>query len=76
VKKIYAMKSIIILDHHGLLTYIHFNYLGFYHNVNIQQHPNVYKDWFQYFMPRDEYFELLGDLRYMGEEMFIICKIR
>jgi hypothetical protein len=27
-------------------------------------------------MPRDEYFELLGDLRYMGEEMFIICKIR
>ncbi len=27
-------------------------------------------------MQGDEYFELFGDLRYMGEEMFIIHKIR
>ncbi len=76
MKKIYALKSIIILDHHGLLIYIHINYLGFYHNVNVQQHSNVYRDWCQYFMQGDEYFELFGDLRYMGEEMFIIHKIR
>lgn len=27
-------------------------------------------------MQGDQYFELLGDLRYMGEEMFIMHKIR
>jgi hypothetical protein len=36
----------------------------------------IYRDWCQYFMQGDEYFELLGDLRYMSEEMFIMHKIR
>jgi len=70
------MNNIVIVDHHGLFIYIDIGYRGFYHDVTILWHSNVYKNWRQYFMHGDDYFEyLLGDPSYMGEEMFIMQKI-
>ncbi len=37
-KKIYAMKNIVVLHHHGLFIYIDLGYGGSYQNVNIFQH--------------------------------------
>jgi hypothetical protein len=44
-KKIYAMNNIVFLDHQGLFIYINGGYLGSFHDVNILQHLNVYRDW-------------------------------
>jgi hypothetical protein len=75
--KIHAMNNIMILDHHGLfIFYIKLGYLGSYHNVNIFCHSAIYWKWYQYFTHWDEYFEyLLGDLKYLGEEIFIMKRI-
>jgi hypothetical protein len=44
--------------------------------VNILQHSSIYQEWWQYFIHDNEYFEfLLGDPRYMGEEMFMMWRI-
>jgi len=43
-KKIYAMKNIVVLNHHGLFIYIGLDYNGSYHNVNIFQHSNIYHE--------------------------------
>jgi len=60
----------------GLVHYINNGYLDFYHRMNILRHWNVYRDWCQYFTHMDDYFKyFLGDLSYMGEEMFIMHKI-
>ncbi len=65
-----------ILDHHGLFIYINSSSLGSYHDVNIFCHSTIYKEWHQYFTHWDEYYEyLLGDLKYLGEEMFIIKRM-
>jgi len=67
-KKIYAMKNIVVLDHHGLFIYIDLGYGGSYHNVNILQHSTIYQEWRQYFTHWDDYFEyLLGNLRCLGK---------
>jgi hypothetical protein len=42
--------------------------------VSIFQHSNIYQEWWEYFIHGDETF-LLGDLKYMGEEMFIMWRI-
>jgi hypothetical protein len=66
-KKIYAMNNV-ILDHHGLFIYIDISYHGSYHDVTILRHFSVYKNWRQYFIHGDDYFEyLLGDPSYMNE---------
>ncbi len=71
------MNNMVILDHKGLFIYIDGGYPCSFFYVNILQHSSVYKDWCQYFNHKDEYFEyLLGDLGYMGKEMFIMCRIR
>jgi hypothetical protein len=57
-KKIYGMNNTFIMDHQGLFIYINGSYLGSFHDVNILQHLNVYKDWHQY-IHKDEYFEYL-----------------
>ncbi len=75
-KKRYAMNKTIILDHKGLFICIDFSYLGFYHDVNIIQHSNIYREWRQCFTNDDEYYDfLLGDLKYMGEQIFIMQRI-
>jgi hypothetical protein len=71
-----AMNNIVILDHHGVFIYIDSNYLGSYHNVSILRHLVIYRKQCQYFIHRDDYFEyLLGDPRYLGEEMFIMRRM-
>ncbi len=75
-KKIYAMKNIVVLDHHGLFIYIDLGYGGSYHNVNILRHSTIYQEWRQYFTHWDDYFEyLLGDSRCLGEELFIMKRM-
>jgi hypothetical protein len=69
-------ENTIILHHHGLFIYIDIGYHGFYHNVNILEHFNVYKNYCQIFTHVNDYFEyLLGDPSYMGEKMFIMQRI-
>lgn len=66
-----------ILDHHNLFIYIDKRYLMFYHDINIICHSTIYWKCCQNFTHDDEYFEyLLKDLKYLGEKMFIVCKIR
>jgi hypothetical protein len=61
---------------HGLFIYIDIGYHGFYHEVNILRHSSVYKNWCQFFIHVDDYFEyLLGNPSYMGEKMFIMQRI-
>jgi hypothetical protein len=75
-KKIYAMNNIVILDHHELFIYIDSSYFGSYHNVSILRHFAIYRKWHQYFTHWDDYFEyLLGDPRYLREEMFILRRM-
>jgi len=75
-KKICAMNNIVILDHHGVFIYIDSSYLGFYHNAIILRHLAIYRNRCQYFIHQDDYFEyLLGDPRYLGEEMFIMRRM-
>jgi len=65
------------VDHHELFAYIDIGYPSSYHNVTILWHFNVYKNRCQYFTHGDDYFEyLLGNLGYMGEETFIIQRIK
>jgi hypothetical protein len=65
-----------ILDHHNLFIYIDKRYLMFYHDINIICHSTIYWKCCQNFTHDDEYFEyLLKDLKYLGEKMFIVCKI-
>jgi hypothetical protein len=46
-------------------------YHNFFCDVNILCESNLYKNWCQFFVHTNEYFEfLLGDLGCMGEEMF------
>jgi hypothetical protein len=71
-KTIYAMNNTVILDHHRLFISIDSGYFGSYQNVSILRHFAIYRKWHQYFTHWDDYFEyLLGDPRYLGEEMFI-----
>ncbi len=68
------MYNIIIFGHKGLFICIDFGYPRSYHDVSIFQHSNIYQEWWEYFIHGDETF-LLGDLKYMGEEMFIMWRI-
>ncbi len=70
------MNNTIIFYHIGLFIYIDFGYPGSHHDVSILQHSSIYHNWQQYFTHDNEYFELLlGDPRYMGEEMFTLRRI-
>jgi len=66
----------IILDHTSLFIYIDIRYFSSYYDVNILKHYTFYKEWHQYFIHEENYFELLlGDPNYMGEGMFIMKRI-
>jgi hypothetical protein len=66
----------IIVNHQGLFIHIDIRYDGFFHDVNILKHLEVYKNWCDYVVHGDTYFEyLLGDLGYMGRKMFIMRRI-
>jgi hypothetical protein len=70
------MNNTIILNHHGLFIYIDIGYPNSYYHVSILLHSNVYRDWREYFIHEDEYFEyLLGDLSHVGEKMFVMYMI-
>ncbi len=71
------MNNIVVVDHQGLFIYLDFGYPGFYHDVTILHQSKLHKDQCQFFLHGDEYFEyLLGDLGYLGEDMFIMKRIR
>ncbi len=52
-----------------------FGYLGSYHNITILHKFKLHKNWHQFFLNDDDYFEyFLGNLN-LGEKMFIAKKI-
>ena len=78
-KKIYCMNNIVIVDHHGLFIYIDSSYLGSFHDVSCLHASELHESWREYFVHNDtnEYFEyVLGDLGYVGTEMFIMRQIQ
>lgn len=75
-KNIYTINNTMVLDHHALFVYINLCSLGSYHDVSIFRHLTIYQEWHQYFTHWDEYFEYpSGDLKYLGEEMFIMKRM-
>jgi hypothetical protein len=75
-KKIYSMNNIVVVDHQGLFTYLDFGYLGSYHDVTILSQSELHKNWCQFFLHGDEYFEyLLRYYGYLSERMFIMRRI-
>ena len=78
-KKIYCMNNVIIVDHHGLFIYVDPSYRGSFHDVTCLRASNMYGTWREYFIYDDanQYFEyVLGDLGYVGIEMFIMRQIQ
>ncbi len=70
------MNNTVVVDHQGLFIYLDCGYLCSYHDVTILCRYKLHKNWHQFFLHGDEYFEyLLGDLGYVGEEMFIMRRI-
>ncbi len=65
-----------MVDHCGLFIYMNVGYPSSFHNVTIMCESNVYKNWCQFFMHIDEYFEyLLKDPGYLDEEMFVMFQL-
>ncbi len=70
------MNNIMVVDHQSLFIYLDFGYLGSYHDVAILHQFELHKNWHQFFLHGDKYFEyLLGYPGYLGEEMFIMRRI-
>jgi hypothetical protein len=70
------MNNTMVVDHWGLFIYLDFGYLGSYHDVTILRQYELHKNWRQFFLHGDEYFEyLLGNHGYLGEKMFIMKRI-
>jgi hypothetical protein len=66
------MNNIVVVDHNGLFIYLDLRYLGSFHDVSILWQLDIQTNWHQHFVHINEYFEyLLGDLRYMGKDMFM-----
>jgi len=62
------MNNTITLDHISLFIYTYIRYFSSYHDVNILKQSTLYKEWHEYFIYEDNYFELLlGDPSYMGK---------
>jgi DDE superfamily endonuclease len=75
-KKIYCFNNTVIIDHNGLFIYVEMGYPRKFHDVNILRHSTLYREWRDYFVHDDDYFEyLLGDPGYIGEEMFIMRRV-
>jgi hypothetical protein len=75
-KKIYSVNNTVVVDHDGLFTYVDPDYCGSFHDVNILRNSSLLKNWREYFVHNDDYFEyLLGDPGYAGEDMFIMRRI-
>jgi hypothetical protein len=71
------MNNSIAMDHCGLFIYLDLMYPRSYHDINIFHQSNIHNSWNQCFVHIDEYFEyLLGDLSYIGEDMFLMCDIK
>jgi hypothetical protein len=72
-KKCMDNKQYYHCHHQGLFTHVDIRYDGFFHDVSILKRLEVYKNWCDYVVHGDTYFEyLLGDLGYMGGWMFIM----
>jgi hypothetical protein len=75
-KKMCCMNNTVVMDNRGLFIYLHLGYPRSYHDIKILRQLDIHKSWHQYFVHTYEYFEyLLGDPSYMGEDMFVICRI-
>ena len=73
----YCVSNTVIVDHDGLFIYIDPGYPGSFHDVNCLRRSELYQNWREYFEHTDQYFEyLLGDPGYIGEEMFVMHRIR
>ena len=78
-KKMYSMNNVVIVDHHDLFIYVNPGYLGSFHDVSCLRASDMYETWCEHFAHDDatQYFEyMLGDSRYVGIEMFIMCCIQ
>jgi hypothetical protein len=71
------MNTVVIPNYNGLFIYINIDYPMSYHDVNILRHSIIHQNWHWYFIHGNNCFEyLLGDPKYTGEAMLIMCKIR
>jgi hypothetical protein len=69
----YCMNNTMVVDHHGFFKYLDLDYLGLFHDVSILRQLDIHTNWRQHFIHIDTYFEyMLGDLRYMGKNMFVM----
>jgi hypothetical protein len=76
-KSMYAVNNTVVVDHDGLLIYVDPGYPGSFHDVNCLRRSDLYKNWRQFFTYDDRYVEYLpGEPGYIGEEMFIMQRIR
>ncbi len=70
----YCMNNSVVVNHHGLFVYLDLRYPSSFHNVSILCESKLYKNINVNSLYTYEYFEyLLGNLNYLGEEMFIRC---
>jgi hypothetical protein len=71
-----CLNKTVIFDHNGIFIDIDIIYPGKFHDVNILRLSALYRDCRAYLEHGDEYFEyLLGDLGYVGAEMFIMRRV-
>jgi hypothetical protein len=70
------MNNMVIVDHCGLFIYMNVGYPSSFHDVTIMFESNVYKNWRQFFVHTDEYFEyILKDPGYLDEKMFVMFQL-
>jgi DDE superfamily endonuclease len=75
-KKMYLMKSTVIVGHDGIFIYVDPGYPGSFHYVTILRQAELYTSLRDYFTHNDEYIEyLLGDPGYAGADMFAMRRI-
>jgi hypothetical protein len=71
------MNKIVVVDHHGLFIYLDLKYPRSFHDINILWQLEIHMNWRQHFVHTNKYCEyLLGDLRHMGKDMFVMWHIR
>jgi hypothetical protein len=72
----YCMNNTMVVDHHGLFIYLDLEYPRLFHEVSILRQSNIHTNWHQDFVHTNKYFEyLLGNLKYMGEDIFMMWRI-
>lgn len=72
-QQIYCINNTVIFNHDELVIHLDLGYLGSFYDVTLFRHSNLYCNRRSHLTHIDQYIEyLLGDMGYIGEEMFIM----